>query len=160
MLYFIITLNMILGFIITSVYYPIVGIAVSVFNGAMLTIGCQNALGAFFVRSQMKNLGNKVDKIVFSEDRLLMSITCLVFSLKIGAIITVFVETSAIFIIAFCILLASGYLFQGPLSGMTLISSYKIASLIFKIFSLLSIGFDKIAEWIAKAELRILNIEI
>lgn len=61
--------------------------------------------------------------------------------------------------IAFCILLAFGYLFEGPGSGMTISMSYGIARLVVKLFSLISVGFDKIAEWIAKIELRILKID-
>lgn len=160
MLYFIIALNILLGIVITSAFYPAVGIVVLIFSGLMLTIGCNTTIGTFFIRTQMKNWGDKVNEIVFSERRLLMSVACLTFSLKVGAAIAIFVETGAVILLAFCILLAFGYFFEGAASGMSIGLSYNIARLAIKIFSLVSIGFDKIAEWIAKAELHFLNIEI
>lgn len=160
MLYFTILLNILLGTVITSAFYPVIGIVVLVFSGLMLTIGCNTTLGAFFIRIQVKKWGDKVSEIVFSEKRLLMSVACLTFSLKVGAAIAIFVETGAVVLFAFCILLAFGYFFEGAASGMSIGLSYNIARLVIKIFSLVSIGFDKIAEWIAKAELHFLNIEI
>ena len=144
-MYFIIILNVLLGVLITSAFYPIVGIIVLIFCVLMLTIGYNNTIGESFIRTQMKYWGNDINEIVFSEKRLLLSVACLTLSLKIGA---------------FCILLAFGYLFDGSASGMTIGLSYNIARLVIKIFSLVSIGFDKIAEWIAKIELSILNIKI
>lgn len=160
MLYFIIALNISLGIVITSAFYPVVGIVVLVFSLLMLTIGCNTTIGTFFFRTQMKNWGDKVSKIVFSEKRLLMSVACLTFSLKVGAAIALFVETGAVVLLAFCILLVFGYFFEGAANSMSIGLSYNIARLVIKIFSLVSIGFDKIAEWIAKAELRFLNIKI
>ncbi len=160
MLYFIIALNISLGIVITSAFYPVVGIVVLVFSLLMLTIGCNTTIVTFFFRTQMKNWGDKVSKIVFSEKRLLMSVACLTFSLKVGAAIALFVETGAVVLLAFCILLVFGYFFEGAASSMSIGLSYNIARLVIKIFSLVSIGFDKIAEWIAKAELRFLNIKI
>lgn len=160
MLYFIIALNILLGIVITSAFYPAVGIVVLIFSGLMLTIGCNTTIGTFFIRTQMKNWGDKVNEIVFSEKRLLMSVACLIFSLKVGSAIAIFVETGAVVLLAFCILLAFGYFFEGAVSGMSIGLSYNIARLTIKIFSVVSIGFDKIAEWIAKAELHFLNIDI
>ena len=42
---------------------------------------------------------------------------------------------------------------------MTIGMSYGIARLVVKLFSLIAVGFDKIAEWIAKIKLRILKID-
>lgn len=159
-MYFIIILNVLLGVLITSAFYPIVGIIVLIFCVLMLTIGYNNTIGESFIRTQMKYWGNDINEIVFSEKRLLLSVACLTLSLKIGAAIAIFVETSAVILVAFCIILAFGYLFDGSASGMTIGLSYNIARLVIKIFSLVSIGFDKIAEWIAKIELSILNIKI
>lgn len=159
-MYFIIILNVLLGFLITSAFYPIVGVVVLIFCVLMLTIGCNNSIGDFFIRIQMKYWGNNINEIVLNEKRLLLSVACLALSLKIGAAITIFVETGATIFLAFCILLAWGYFFDGSKSGMTIGLSYNIARLAIKIFSLVSIGFDKIAEWIAKIELSILNIKI
>ena len=54
---------------------------------------------------------------------------------------------------------AFGYLFERPGSVMTIGMSYGIARLVVKLFSLIAVGFDKIAEWIAKIKLRILKID-
>lgn len=159
MLYFIIILNVILGAAVMSAYYPVVGIAYVVLCVLMLTVGYNTVFGSFLIRTQMKKWGNKVDEIVFSEKRLLTSIACLTLSLKIGAAVALFVETGAALMIAFCILMAFGWFFEGAASGMTVSLSWGIARIAVKIFTLLSIGFDKIAEWIAKAELSILKID-
>lgn len=79
-----------------------------------------------------------------------MSVACLTLSLKIGAAIAIFVETSAVILVAFCILLAFGYLFDGSASGMTIGLSYNIARLVIKIFSLVSIGLIKLQSGLQK----------
>ncbi len=159
MLYFIIVLNVLLGIIITSTLYPVIGIAVLGFSALMIAFGCNNPFGEFFINTQIKHWGNNVNEVVFSEKRLLMSVACLTLSLKISAAIAILVEAGAIIMLTFCILLACGYLIEGRASGITIGQSYSIAQLIIKIFSFVSIGFDKIAEWVAKAELYILNIK-
>ena len=159
MLYVVIALNCLLGIAITSAYYPVAGIAVFLFSILMLTVGYKTAFGAFFIGTQMKHWGSNIDQILLNERKLLMSVACLSLSLKVGAAIAIFVETGAVLLIAFCILIAFGYFFEGPASGMTIGLSYGIARLVVKLFSLIHIGFDRIAEWIAKAELRILKIE-
>ena len=62
-------------------------------------------------------------------------------------------------LLAFCLLLACGYFVEGAESGMTPVLSVRLARSAIKAFSFLSVGIDKIAEWTAKAELRILHIE-
>lgn len=159
MLYLIIVINVLLGAAVMSAYYPAAGIAYVAFCGLMLTVGYNTALGSFLIRTQMKKWGNRVDEIVYSEKRLLTSIACLTLSLKLGAAVALLVETGAALMIAFCILMAFGYFFEGAASGMTVGLSWGIARFAVKIFTWLSIGFDKIAEWIAKAELSILKID-
>lgn len=100
-MYFIIILNVLLGVLITSAFYPIVGIIVLIFCVLMLTIGYNNTIGESFIRTQMKYWGNDINEIVFSKKRLLLSVACLTLSLKIGAAIAIFVETSAVILVAF-----------------------------------------------------------
>lgn len=57
-MYFIIILNVLLGVLITSAFYPIVGIIVLIFCVLMLTIGYNNTIGESFIRTQMKYWGN------------------------------------------------------------------------------------------------------
>lgn len=159
MLYFLLVLNCLLSVAITAAFFPYVGVGVLIFTIFMLTIGCHTAVGDFFLKTQMKTWGENVKQIVFRTKRVLMSVACLTFSLKVGTAIALFVETGAALMIAFCILFAFGYLFEGPGSGMTIGMSYGIARLVVKLFSLITVGFDKIAEWIAKIELRILKID-
>lgn len=159
MLYCIIAINCLLGFAINCAFYPTIGILILLSNILLLIIGCNNSFGKVFVGLQMKHWGDSVSHCLFENPHLLMSVACLSFSLKAGAAVTLFVETGAVIMIAFCLLIAFGYFFDGAASGMTAGLSYEIARFVVKLFSFISIGFDKIAEWIAKAELHILGIE-
>lgn len=160
MLIFIIIINAALSTLVTSVYYPIIGVFMLVFSVFMQLLGINSVLGNLFVATQMRQWGDKVSDVVYTEKRLLVSVSCLTFSLKVGVAVALFVETSAIIIVAFVILLVFGYFFEGSASGMTIGLGYNIAHMAIKLFSSLSIGFEKIAEWIAKIELHILNIDI
>lgn len=68
-MYFIIILNVLLGVLITSAFYPIVGIIVLIFCVLMLTIGYNNTIGESFIRTQMKYWGNDINEIVFSKKK-------------------------------------------------------------------------------------------
>lgn len=160
MFYFVVFLNLLLGIAITSPFYPFVGVVFAVFSSIMVEFVSNTSVGMYFIRKQTQNWGNNVADIVFKEKKLLMSVVCLTLALKIGAAIALFVEIGAAVFIAFSLLLIFGYFFNGPLSILSgMINSWYIARFILKIFSLLSIGFDKIAEWIAKGELALLNIK-
>lgn len=158
MLYFIIILNIALGMILTSAAYPVVGLVMLIFYGLMLSVGCSTAIGPLFIKSQMKHWGNKVDEIIFSNKRLLMSVACLTFSLKISIAIAIFIEAGAVLLLFFAFFIALGYFYEPPRSVQPIKGIYALAVLIVKIASFLSIGFDRVAEWITKLELRILNI--
>ena len=154
MIALVIVLNTLLSVAMTSAFYPVVGLAVFVIEGVFLTLGRNSRIAASFLHHQMRNW--KKHQITFKERWLLMSVACLTCSMKIAAI---FVETGAALLLAFCLLLACGYFVEGAASGMTPVLSVRLARSAIKAFLFLSVGIDKIAEWTAKAELRILHIE-
>ena len=155
-----ILINCVLCFLVTSPFYPFVGFAVLAFAAIMLTVGADSQLADHFILSQAKNWGKEVDASVFENRRFLISVAFLSLSLKIGGVIAAFVMGGAAIGIAICILLASGWLFMGAGSGMTVGLAYQIGRLIVNIYSFVSVGIDRIAEWIAKLELSVLGINI
>jgi len=116
-------------------------------------------VGDLIIKSQIHNynrflLGDeKEDKLI------LLTIAFLVLSMKVGAIIALVVEGLVILIVAFCILLAFGWFFDGVQSGVSPGIAYAISRIIVKIYLFLNSAVSKIAEWIVKLEFSILGIE-
>ena len=75
----------------------------------------------------------------------LVSIAFLILSLKVGAGIALIVEGLAIVLVAFCILIASGWLIEGRASGMSVGLAYNISKLVMKIYLFLNSLVDKLA---------------
>ncbi len=90
---------------------------------------------------------------------ILLSVAFLIGAIKIGAAIALFVEASAIIILALIILLATGFWFDGYKSGMTISGAYYISKFTVKIFQLFNSLFDKIMELVVKIEFMALGID-
>lgn len=140
-----------------SIYY-FVGILYTAIS-MVLTFSLRNSKYCYkvidiFVRNW------KNSEIIGEENRntILLSVAFLIGAMKIGAAIAVFVEVSAILLLALIILLASGFWFDGYKSGMTISGAYYISKITIKIFQLFNSLFDKIMELIVKIEFMVLGI--
>lgn len=76
-----------------------------------------------------------------------------------GAAIALIIEGAAVIIIAFCILLASGWLFLGRESGMSVGLAYLISKLVMKIYLFCNSLADKLAMAVVRVEFSVLKIE-
>lgn len=90
---------------------------------------------------------------------ILLSVAFLIGAIKVGAAIALFVEVSAILILALIILLATGFWFDGYKSGMTVSGAYYISKFTIKIFQFFNSLFDKIMELVVKIEFMILRVD-
>lgn len=165
MVYFFITLNALLGVLITYAVHPSIGISILLFDLIMLTFGCNTFIGYYFIAKEKMRWGDKVNKIVYCDKRLLMSIACLTNSLRIATIVMLIIGWIATIAVGLVICLASGILYEVFFEGSKnttdgCIGSFVVARYLFKLVSFLSSCYDKIAELIAKAELYFLNIDI
>ncbi len=152
-------INIILGIIITSSSYSEVGIVFGTFAIVLTFVLYNTVLGTRVVKSQMKNLKDNMSIMSETNKKILVSVACLSIAVQIGAAITLFVTTGATIMFAFALLLACGYFFEGTKSGMTIWGSYGIAKLVIKLFCFLQVTLDRIAEWLAKLELSLFDIE-
>ena len=92
--------------------------------------------------------------------QVLVSVALLSLNMKLAAGIGLFVETGAFLCIVFAILLASGYLFEGLRSGMTLGGALSIGKILVKIATFFSSIWEKMIILIAKVEFAFLGIEL
>ena len=90
---------------------------------------------------------------------MLLSAALLSVDIKICAVIGVAIEGFAVVLIAFAILIAFGYFFEGPRSGMTIGLAYQIGKMIVKVASFFYSIWEKIMIAVAKMEFSILRIE-
>ena len=157
--YIVMAVNIYLGIIITGANYPMVGLVFGLFALAVTCIGYNTKVGFVIVKSQMKHYRNIIESETKEVKMLLSSVACLAIAVQIGAAIGLFVTTGAIILVAFCILLACGYFFDGVKSGWTPNSAFNLAKIVVKVFCFLQVTIDRIAEWIAKLELKIFGIE-
>lgn len=93
------------------------------------------------------------------EKDILLSLAFLVIAMKIATGIALYVEGGAIILLGFTILLASGWLFEGRNSGMSVFGAFSIAKLLVKVFSVLTSLYDWIAEKLVRLEFSIYNVE-
>lgn len=158
-LYIVIAINIYLGIIITGANYPIIGLIFGVFAIVVSCIGYNTKIGFVVVKSQMKQYKEIIESETKEVKMLISSVACLAIAVQIGAAIGLFVTTGAIILMAFCILLAAGYFFEGAKSGWTPGSAFSLAKIMVTVFCFLQVTIDRVAEWIAKLELKIFGIE-
>ncbi len=160
MVYFFIVLNALLGVLITAALLPEAGAIVLLLDIFMLTIGCNTIIGDWFIAIEYSRWGDKFNNIIFSNKRLLMSIACLTFSLKAASILAIVLEIVAGIVIAFVLCLVSFGTADSKDYEDGCAGSFAIGRFLFKLLSLISTVYDKIAMIIAKIELYCLGIQI
>ena len=93
----------------------------------------------------------------------MISVAFLALAIKIGVLIHIGFMFAATVILAFAILLASGFFFEGYSSGMTITGVFNISKIILKIYSFVESiqkWLDKLFELIIKGEYKILGIKV
>jgi len=158
MIYFMIVLNCVLAAVINIGYYPTVGFVILILSLIMTFLLNNTPISDFFIATQIKEWVQIIQQVNPISKSFMISVACLSLSLKICALIALFVETGAALLIAFSILLAAGYFFEGAASGITAGTGWLIARLLVKVYTFISVGLDRIAGWIAKIELDALGI--
>ena len=156
LLYFFVGLNLLLGALITSSVYPVVGILVFVFSFIMLTVGRESHFGTLFIDFQLKYLFEHSDKEFYQDKRFQMSIACLILSLEIGAIITFIVHTIATLILTIVLFLIICSSSDDSVGIIDLESLWNFSHFVVKIAQFIQITIFIIAEYVAKIELFIL----
>lgn len=153
-------LNMIATFFFAGVYYPIIGIVISVCSIISCLFFAENKWMHCFVKAVIKTHNINILFQKGYANRLLVSIAFLACSMKIGILVALFVETGAVVVGMLLVLIVSGYLFEGRSSGMTISGAWNISKIIIKVYLFLTSWIDKIFELLIKLEYTVLNIEI
>ena len=157
--YVVIGINLLLTFFFAGGYYAIVGILLVILSTIVAAFLPTSEVGHFIIRSQIKSYNEELLGNEQERNSCLVSIAFLILSLKVGAGIALIVEGLAIVLVAFCILIASGWLIEGRASGMSVGLAYNISKLVMKVYLFLNSLVDKLAMQIVKIEFQILEIE-
>ena len=111
-----------------------------------------------FVNYQLKSLDNGVRDI--KEREILISAAFLALGMKIGTALALAVAFAGTVVIAFCILLASGFIIEGRKSGMSVGGAWTIAKVVVKVYNFINGVYDSIVTVIVKIEFKALKIDI
>ena len=154
---FVINLGLIYFF--SGSIYPVVGILYTTL-ALILTITLSDTKYCYGIINVLVRNWRK-SKIIGDRNgnSIMLSAAFLIGAMKIGAVTAMFVEFGAIVILALAILIASGFLFDGYKSGMTISGAFFIAKILIKIANFFYSIFDKIMELVVKIEFKILGIE-
>lgn len=158
----IVGLNLVLTYIFTGGFLPetgpIVGVIYTIFSGLGVFYLRNNNRWLRFVNSQLKTADGKSHEA--EEVEILISASFLALGMKIGTALGLAVAFSMIVVLAFCILLATGYIIEGRKSGMTISGAWYIAKLVVWLFNKINGIYEIIADQIVKLEFKALNIGI
>lgn len=157
--YIVIGINIMLTMFFAGSYYAGVGIIMGVISIIMSCFLKENKVAYCIIKSQIKKYDLNILSDRKEHNSLLVSIAFLIMAVKIGAAIAMIVEGAAIILLAFCILLVSGWLLMGSSSGMSVGSAYNISRVVMKIYLLCNSLIEKLALLIVKMEFLLLKIE-
>lgn len=117
-----------------------------------------NKINNVIIRSQIKSWD--MQNIVKYEFQIpiLKSISFLVLSMKLAAIIGIVIEFFVIAKVFIAILVASGWLIEGKKSGMDAGTAVSLSVIMIKIYKLITSCIDKIVEWLVRLEFSVLGI--
>lgn len=157
--YIVITINIILTVFFAGSYLIGVGLFMAILSMITICLFKENQIGYFIIQNQIKSYDKSLLLNNKEHNALLVSIAFLTLALKLGAAIALIIEGAAVIIIAFCILLASGWLFLGRESGMSVGLAYLISKLVMKIYLFCNSLADKLAMAVVRVEFSLLKIE-
>lgn len=164
MKWIIIGVNLILSYIFISGFLPQIGIITGIIYVIISVIGIlylkNENRWVKFVNSQIKPANGKSQEVEVYKVEIIISVSFLVLGMKIGTVLGLAVTFSMVLILAFCILLATGYIVEGRKSGMTIKTAWESAKLIIWIFNKINGIYEFIAEKIAKLEFDILKVAV
>lgn len=160
MKWIIVTLNLVLTYIFTGGFLPQIGPIVGVIYTIVSIVGIfylrNRDRWVKFVNSQLKPMDGKDHEV--QDEEILISAAFLALGMKIGTVLGLAVGFSMTVILAFCILLVTGYLIEGRKSGMTIRGAWYIAKFLVWLFNKINGIYEIIAEQIVKIEFEVLNI--
>lgn len=157
--YVLIIINIGLTMFFAGGYYIVIGVVLAALS-AIICISCKNNnVGYFLICSQIKKYDRKLLCDREERNSLLITIAMLILAMKIGVGVALIIEGGAVIVLAFCILLASGWLIEGKESGMSVGVAYYIAKIIMKIYLYCTSLVDMVAKAMVKIEFYILKIE-
>lgn len=155
-------INLALAYFFMSSFLPNIGIIVEIIYVMISAIGIyylrDKNLGCKFVNWQLISLDDGINDN--EEMGILISAAFLALGMKIGTVLALAVSVSMTLAIAFCILLASGYIIEGKKSGMTISGSWYIAKAVMWVYNKLNGLYEFIAQQIVKLEFHVLKIDI
>lgn len=154
--------NLALTFVFSGSFLPEIGFIV----GTIYTI--ISGIGTFYLRDKEAGIKFINSHLVALDDGIhdekekviLLSAAFMAVGMKIGTALGLAVGFGMVAILAFCILLATGYIIEGSGSGMTAKGAWQIAKLIIWIYNKLNGLYEFIAKCIVKLEFHILKIDI
>lgn len=161
-IFFMIVFNTLIIYAFSGLVYSFIGIpytALSLILTLLTLIFGKSEFYYFIIGLVLKKWKESKVLEVEGGEALLLSCAFLIGVMKIGAAIGVFVLTGATILIAFTILLVSGYFFEGKASGMTATGAYLIARIAAKITWFLTSIFDNLMEMLIKLQMKLLGIE-
>lgn len=159
----IVALNIFGAFFFAGMDYKVVGIVLSALSLISSVFLADYTWMHVFAKIVIKS--NNID-LYFNKgnaNRILISVAFLALAIKIGVLIHIGFMFAATVILAFAILLASGFFFEGYSSGMTITGVFNISKIILKIYSFVESiqkWLDKLFELIIKGEYKILGIKV
>lgn len=159
----IVALNTFGAFFFAGMNYQVVGIVLSALSLISSIFFAEYNWMHVFAKLVIKS--DNID-LYFSKgnaNRILISVAFLALAIKMGVLIHIGFMFATTVILAFAILLASGFFFEGYSSGMTITGAFNISKIILKIYSFVESiqkWFDKLFELVIKAEYKILGIKV
>ena len=158
----VIIINLVLTYIFTGGFLPeigpIVGIVYIVISAFGIYYLRDKEAGLKFVNRHLVPIDDGMHDI--EEQEILISAAFLSLGMKIGTALGLAVTFSLVAMLAFCILVASGFLIEGRKSGMTISGAWSIAKGIIWIYNKLNGIYEFIAQQIVKLEFSILKVDM
>lgn len=157
-----IIINLVLIYVFTGSFLPEIGPIVGIVYVAISAFGIyylrDKEAGLKFVNRHLVPIDDGMHGI--EEQEILISAAFLALGMKIGTALGLAVSFSLVAMLAFCILVASGFLIEGRKSGMTLSGAWSIAKGIIWIYNKLNGIYEFIAQQIVKLEFSILKVDM
>lgn len=152
-------INFSLIYFFTGAVYPIFGLCFTMISIIVSIVArdkkyCRKIISKFIRNWNLDGIEDEKDQNI-----ILLSIAFLIEAIKVGAAIGIFVEVSAILLLALCILLASGFIIEGYSSGMTIGFAYNIAKIAVKVYQFFNSLTDRLMGFIVKVEFSALGIK-
>lgn len=155
-------INLALAYFFISSFLPKIGIIVGIIYVIISAVGIyylkDREIGWKFVNRHLIPTDNGIHD---SEEKgMLLSAAFLALGMKIGTALSLAVSFSMTLVIAFCILVATGYIIEGKSSGMTIPVAWYIAKGVIWVYNKINGLYEFIVQQIVKLEFYVFKIDI